>query len=112
MAKKGGGGEEEPKYEEEVIYMQKKIEVLQYRLMMKDEQTISSKRCEQELRNRIGDLDKNFEDEAEKCRENTGEMSRQYREMQESFNERIDVLQKHVANAKMEIEAVTREIDR
>jgi predicted RNase H-like nuclease (RuvC/YqgF family) len=110
MAKKGGDGEE-PDYAVEVFFMKKKIEVLQYRLMMKDEQTASSHRSEDALRARTAELDRQFEEEHERCKENTGEMSRQYREMQESFNERIDVLQQHVAQAKQEIESVTREID-
>lgn len=112
--KKGDKGKDldKPNYEEENFYMRRKIEVLQYRLMIKDEQTAASKKAEQDLRKRIVDLNKCFEDEAEKCRENTGEMSRQYREMQESFNERIEVLQQQVAQAKQEIEAVTREIER
>merc|ERR1712157_254888 len=67
---------------------------------------------EVDLRKRTEQLDKAFQDEAIKCRENTGEMARQYREMQESFNERIEVLQGQVAQAKQEIEAVTREIER
>merc|ERR1719206_942496 len=39
-------------------------------------------------------------------------MSRQYREMQESFNERIEDWQWQVAQAKQEIEAVTKDIER
>eukprot|EP00927_Polykrikos_kofoidii_P079481 TRINITY_DN76267_c0_g1_i1.p1 TRINITY_DN76267_c0_g1~~TRINITY_DN76267_c0_g1_i1.p1 ORF type:complete len:221 (+),score=62.36 TRINITY_DN76267_c0_g1_i1:93-665(+) len=107
-----GGGDEVPHYEEEVFYMKKKVEVLQYRLMMKDEQTINSKKAEEDLRNRVKELDKCFDDEAERCRENTAEMSRQYKEMQESFNDRIGALQKEVAKAKEEIEAVTSDIER
>merc|ERR1712003_101974 len=86
--------------------------VLQYRIMIKDEQTKNSQQSEVDLRKRTEQLDKEFQDEAIKCRENTGEMARQYREMQESFNERIEILQQQVAQAKQEIEAVTREIDR
>merc|ERR1712228_1103893 len=85
---------------------------LQSRLMMKNEQTANSQKAEVEMRERIKQLDRNFEGEQERCREHTGEMSRQYREMQESFNERIELLQQHVADAKQEIEAVTREIER
>merc|ERR1712187_56225 len=91
---------------------EKKKMVLQYRLMMKDEQTANSRKEEEALRQKIRELDKEFADEAIKCKDNTGEMNRQYREMQESFNERIGQLQQHVAQAKQEIEAVTREIER
>merc|ERR1712166_659443 len=86
--------------------MGKKIEVLQHRLMMKDEQIANSTKGEQDSRRRITELDNAFQDEYEKSKDNTGEMNRQYREMQESFNERI------VQQAKQEIEAVTREIER
>merc|ERR1712113_1373921 len=86
------------------------IEVLQYRIMIKDEQTKNSQQSEVDLRKRTEQLDKAFQDEAIKCRENTGEMARQYREMQESFNETIEVLQQQVAQAKQEIETVTREM--
>mmetsp|Transcript_56595 Transcript_56595/g.165498 ORF Transcript_56595/g.165498 Transcript_56595/m.165498 type:complete len:189 (+) Transcript_56595:61-627(+) len=106
--KKGG---EEIAYDEENHYMRRKIEVLQYRLMIKDEQTANSRKAEEALRERIRKLDKKFEEEAVKCRENTGEMSRQYREMQESFNERIEALQQQVAGAKQEIEDVNRDIE-
>mmetsp|Transcript_63706 Transcript_63706/g.179325 ORF Transcript_63706/g.179325 Transcript_63706/m.179325 type:complete len:195 (-) Transcript_63706:123-707(-) len=112
MARQGGGGEaDKPNYEEENFYMRRKRDVLQYRIMIKDEQTAASKKAEEELRQRIVELEKNFEDESDKCRENTGEMNRQYREMQESFNERIEVLQRQVAEAKQEIEAVNKQID-
>merc|ERR1719379_1360370 len=80
--------------------------------MMKAEQTANSRKAENEMRDRIQQLDKMFVDEQDRCRENTGEMSRQYKEMQDSFNERIELLQQHVADAKQEIEAVTREIER
>mmetsp|Transcript_45922 Transcript_45922/g.106765 ORF Transcript_45922/g.106765 Transcript_45922/m.106765 type:complete len:171 (-) Transcript_45922:71-583(-) len=110
MAKKGNEIEE-PNYVEESWYMQKKIEVLQYRLMMKDEAIKTCKSSEERLTKRMTELDKCFQDEADKSRENTGEMNRQYREMQESFNERIEVLQQQVAEAKQEIEAVAREIE-
>merc|ERR1712166_1379305 len=92
--------------------MGKKIEVLQHRLMMKDEQIANSTKGEQDLRRRIQELDNAFQDEYEKSKDNTGEMNRQYREMQESFNERIGQLQQLVQQAKQEIEAVTREIER
>jgi len=91
--------------------MEKKIQVLQHRLMMKNEQIASSKSAEEQLRTRIVELDQGFKDEFEKATENTGEMSRQYREMQESFNERIEALQIHVAEAKREIEGVTHQIE-
>mmetsp|Transcript_130853 Transcript_130853/g.279965 ORF Transcript_130853/g.279965 Transcript_130853/m.279965 type:complete len:193 (-) Transcript_130853:79-657(-) len=111
--KKGGAKDPDaPHYEEENYYMERKIKVLQYRLMIKDEQMATSRKSEDELRQRIVSLDKSFDAEGDKCRENTGEMSRQYREMQESFNERIEVLQQQVAQAKQEIETVTKEIER
>eukprot|EP00933_Yihiella_yeosuensis_P045403 TRINITY_DN4076_c0_g1_i1.p1 TRINITY_DN4076_c0_g1~~TRINITY_DN4076_c0_g1_i1.p1 ORF type:complete len:189 (-),score=53.40 TRINITY_DN4076_c0_g1_i1:63-629(-) len=106
------GGDDKPNFEEESFYMRRKIEVLQYRLMIKDEQTQNSRKSEEDLRRRVQELDKCFEDEAQRCQENTGEMSRQYREMQASFNETIEVLQKQVAQAKQEIESVTKEIER
>mmetsp|Transcript_115268 Transcript_115268/g.229677 ORF Transcript_115268/g.229677 Transcript_115268/m.229677 type:complete len:190 (-) Transcript_115268:215-784(-) len=108
--KKGGG--DEINYDAQILYMRRRIEVLQYRLMIKDEQTANSRKAEEELKKRIQVLDKSFEEESVKCRENTGEMNRQYREMQESFNERIEVLQQQVAEAKQEIEAVTKDIER
>merc|ERR1719253_1594279 len=93
------------------MYMQKKIEVFQHRLMMKDEQIANAHRGEEELRRRITELDNAFQEEYEKSKDNTGEMNRQYREMQESFNERIGQLQQLMAQAKQEIETVTREIE-
>mmetsp|Transcript_83604 Transcript_83604/g.132145 ORF Transcript_83604/g.132145 Transcript_83604/m.132145 type:complete len:189 (-) Transcript_83604:71-637(-) len=110
MAKKAEG--DEPNYQEEAFYMTKKIEVLQYRLMMKDEQIANSAKAKEELMDRMAQLDADFQKEYERSKENTSEMNRQYREMQESFNERIDQLQQLVAQAKQEIEAVTREIER
>mmetsp|Transcript_10779 Transcript_10779/g.26892 ORF Transcript_10779/g.26892 Transcript_10779/m.26892 type:complete len:190 (-) Transcript_10779:43-612(-) len=109
---KGGGGDDDADYVEQILFMKKKIEILQHRNMYKQEQAANSKKSEAELRQRIRDLDDCFEKEADRCRENTGEMSRQYREMQESFNERIEILQKSVAEAKAEIEAVTKDIER
>ncbi|CAJ1422470.1 unnamed protein product [Effrenium voratum] len=106
--KKGG---DEINYAQENAYMQRKILVLQYRVMIKDEQILGCRKSEEDLRKRIAELDKAFDDEAVRCRENTAEMSRQYREMQESFNETIDVLQKQVSEAKAEIESVTKEIE-
>eukprot|EP00913_Durusdinium_trenchii_P021595 g20293.t1 len=124
--KKGG---DEINYQQENGYMQRKILVLQYRIMIKDEQILGCRKSEDDLRKRIAELDQSFEDEAVRCRENTAEtgqntalcravrrvnakeMSRQYREMQESFNETIDALQKKVSEAKAEIESVTKEIE-
>merc|ERR1719343_338053 len=91
--------------------MKQKIIVLQHRMMSRDEQTAASRKSEEGLRGHIMELDKNFDHEADKCRENTNEMSRQYREMQDSFNERIEELQQKVAEKKQEIEAVTQEIE-
>jgi len=105
-------GEDGRNFEQENWFMQKKLEVLQYRLMMKDEQIAASKSAEDEQRRRISELDKGFKDEHEKSLEVTGEMSRQYREMQDSFNERIEDLQQQVAQSKQEIEGVQREIER
>jgi len=85
--------------------------LLQYRLAMKDEQTANAMRSEEELRQRVKELDGGFEKEAKDCREHTAEMGRQYREMQESFNLKIEDLQQKVAQAKEEIEGVTREIE-
>ncbi|CAL1126732.1 unnamed protein product [Cladocopium goreaui] len=106
--KKGG---DEINYQQENDYMKRKIEVLRYRIMIKDEQILGCRKSEDGLRKRIAELDQAFEDEAVRCRENTAEMSRQYREMQESFNDTIDVLQKKVSEAKAEIESVTKEIE-
>eukprot|EP00435_Cladocopium_sp_Y103_P019627 s707_g4.t1 len=106
--KKGG---DEINYQQENDYMKRKIEVLRYRIMIKDEQILGCRKSEDGLRKRIAELDQSFEDEAVRCRENTAEMSRQYREMQESFNDTIDVLQKKVSEAKAEIESVTKEIE-
>lgn len=111
MAPKKDAGADEIDYASENPYMEKKIQVLQHRLMMKNEQIASSKKGEEDLRTRIVELDQGFKDEFEKATENTGEMSRQYREMQESFNERIEALQLHVAEAKREIEGVTHQIE-
>jgi len=97
---------------EQIVFLKKKITILQHRIMYKQEQTANSKKSEADLRQRIRELDADFEKEAQRCREHTGEMSRQYREMQENFNERIEILQKAVAEAKREIEAVTKEIER
>merc|ERR1711904_136321 len=79
---------------------------------MKDEQIATSTAAEDEQRRRIAELDKGFKDEHEKSLEVTGEMSRQYREMQDSFNERIEDLQQQVASSKQEIEGVQRDIER
>lgn len=99
-------------FAEESYYLEKKIQVLQHRLMMKDEQISGCRQAEESLHKRVRDLDRCFKDEYERSKENTGDMSRQYHDMQESFNERIEVLQEHVAEAKQEIEAVNREIER
>merc|ERR1740120_392262 len=87
-------------------YMEWRIKVLQ------DERAENARKSEDFLRQRIRELDGEFEKEGDNCRENTGEMSRQYKEMQESFNERIGTLQKQVAAAKHDIETVTHEIER
>jgi len=111
MAPKAGGDEDET-IQEQLFYLEKKIKILQHRIMYKEEQAANSRKCEAELRQRVQELDQCFEKEGDKCREHTGEMSRQYREMQDSFNERIEVLQKQVASAKSEIEEVNKEIER
>jgi len=97
---------------EEKYYMERKRDVLQTRLMMKDEQTKASKQAQEELRQRIVDLDKDFEKEGDVCKETSGEMKRQYREMQEDFRKRIKDLQQKVEQAKQEIETVNKEIER
>eukprot|EP00439_Symbiodinium_sp_Y106_P050444 s2342_g6.t1 len=107
--KKGGG--DEINFPEENAYMQRKIEVLQYRIMMKDEQILACRKSEDELRKRIAELDKAFDDEAVRRREHTAEMSRQYREMQDSFNQTIDETQKKVSEKKAEIESVIKETE-
>ena len=85
-------GEEERNFFQENYFMEKKKEVLEYRLMMKDEQIRAAQAAEETLQKRIAELDRGFKDEHDKSLEVTGEMSRQYREMQDSFNERIEVL--------------------
>lgn len=112
MGDKKGGGDEKPNYAQENMYMEVRIRVLRQRIMIKDEQTANSRKAVEDLRQRIAELDRMFDEEAQRCRENTGEMSRQYREMQESFNETIEALQRQVEQAKQEIDAVTKEIER
>eukprot|EP00405_Crypthecodinium_cohnii_P019516 CAMPEP_0206464378 /NCGR_PEP_ID=MMETSP0324_2-20121206/27181_1 /ASSEMBLY_ACC=CAM_ASM_000836 /TAXON_ID=2866 /ORGANISM="Crypthecodinium cohnii, Strain Seligo" /LENGTH=191 /DNA_ID=CAMNT_0053936999 /DNA_START=75 /DNA_END=650 /DNA_ORIENTATION=+ len=110
--KPAAAGDEESQMLEQTVYMKKKIEILQHRIMYKQDQASKSRQSEEELRGRIRELDVCFQQEADRCRENTAEMSRQYREMQESFNEKIKVLQKAVADAKNEIETVKKDIER
>lgn len=105
-------GEEERNFFMENYFMEKKKEVLEYRLMMKDEAIAGSRSAEEALQKRIAELDRGFKDEHDKSLEVTGEMSRQYREMQDSFNERIEVLQGEVSDSKQEIESVQREIEK
>merc|ERR1740116_834767 len=105
------GGEDEEGVQEQLFYLDKKTKILQHRIMYKTEQAANAKKSEMELRARIQELDQCFEQESDKCREHTGEMSRQYREMQENFNERIEVLQSQVASAKSEIEEVNKQIE-
>merc|ERR1719162_2649857 len=51
--------------------------------MMKDEQVANSQKGMRDLQRRIVELDTAFQSEYEKSTDNTGEMNRQYREMQE-----------------------------
>mmetsp|Transcript_2048 Transcript_2048/g.5951 ORF Transcript_2048/g.5951 Transcript_2048/m.5951 type:complete len:200 (-) Transcript_2048:316-915(-) len=97
---------------DQIAFMKKKIHILQHRIMYKTQQAASSRKSEGDLRQRIRELDDDFQKEADRCREHTGEMNRQYREMQDSFNERIHLLQKQVTEAKHEIEAVNKEMER
>lgn len=106
------GGDDERDFARENFFMEKKLEVLQYRLMMKDEEIANSLRAGESLTKRIQELDRGFREEHEKSLDVTGEMSRQYREMQDSFNERIEDLQEQVQESKRDIEAVQREIER
>ena len=91
--------------------LKEKLTILQYRLMAKDEQITQHRKQEDANTSKIGDLDSDFSAEQEVSLQNTGEMKRQYNEMQSSFQERIDDLQIQVAESKEDIEAVRKEIE-
>ncbi|CAD7959794.1 unnamed protein product [Amoebophrya sp. A25] len=110
--KKAGGGDGEKDYDAENKMLQKRVEVLQYRLMVKDDSISQCMRDEEAYKKAIEELDTGFNQESDKALQNSGEMQNQYREMQNSFNERIEELQVQVAQSKAEIEAVREEIEK
>mmetsp|Transcript_6087 Transcript_6087/g.15045 ORF Transcript_6087/g.15045 Transcript_6087/m.15045 type:complete len:191 (-) Transcript_6087:184-756(-) len=110
--KKAGGGDGEKDFDAENKMLQKRLEVLQYRLMVKDDAIAQCMRDEETHKKTIDELDSGFNQESDRALENTAEMQRQYREMQNSFNERIEDLQLQVAQSKADIEAVRDEIEK
>eukprot|EP00397_Hematodinium_sp_SG-2012_P033215 GEMP01035454.1.p1 GENE.GEMP01035454.1~~GEMP01035454.1.p1 ORF type:complete len:205 (+),score=59.94 GEMP01035454.1:100-714(+) len=98
--------------EENLKKLEHRRQVLQDRLMMKDELLLTCLSAEDQYRQKQAQLDKLFDQERERSSDVTGEMSRQYREMQDSFNERIEDLQEQVSQSKQEIEAVQQEVER
>jgi len=111
-AAKGGGGEEKDgaTLDLENKMLAKRLEVLQYRLMVKDDAISGYVNDETAYKQKIEELDEGFKGESERSLENTLEMSRQFREMQSSFNTRIEDLQTQVSTSKSEIESVRAEI--
>jgi DNA repair exonuclease SbcCD ATPase subunit len=96
---------EQEKELDALIFVWKQKCTLQDRIVMESKAEMGA------LQDRRKELQKGFVDEKDKAREVTGEMSRQYREMQESFNERIVDLQEEVSKSKEEIEKVQKTID-
>mmetsp|Transcript_6088 Transcript_6088/g.15053 ORF Transcript_6088/g.15053 Transcript_6088/m.15053 type:complete len:109 (-) Transcript_6088:561-887(-) len=98
--KKAGGGDGEKDFDAENKMLQKRLEVLQYRLMVKDDAIAQCMRDEETHKKTIDELDSGFNQESDRALENTAEMQRQYREMQNSFNERIEDLQLQVCHSR------------
>ncbi|CEM06708.1 unnamed protein product [Vitrella brassicaformis CCMP3155] len=110
-AKKGGGGDEDRDYDQENAVLMSRVETLHHKLMMKNEHIAKSRTACEDLRRRLSQLDHHFSEEASQGDKATGEMRRQYTEMETNFLKIMDNLQKQVADSKDDIENVQRTIE-
>eukprot|EP00921_Rhytidocystis_pertsovi_P027053 GHVQ01043605.1.p1 GENE.GHVQ01043605.1~~GHVQ01043605.1.p1 ORF type:complete len:195 (+),score=39.62 GHVQ01043605.1:359-943(+) len=90
--------------------LKRRVQVLQQKLMIKDEQISKSKDNQNGQRVQVEEINKQLAAEAENSKDLTEEMRRQHNEMRQSFENIINNLGGQVATAKQEIEAVQEEI--
>jgi len=111
--KKGGGaaGAADPEDLNREVELTTSIWTLKQECTEQDRIVMQNKADIAKLTEKRQGLQKGFVDQKDLAREITGEMSRQYREMQESFNERIVDLQEEVSKSKEDIEKVQKTID-
>ena len=111
--KKGGGaaGAADPDDLNREVELTTSIWTLKQECTEQDRIVMQNKADIAKLTEKRQGLQKGFVDQKDLAREITGEMSRQYREMQESFNERIVDLQEEVSKSKEDIEKVQKTID-
>ncbi|KAF4744299.1 hypothetical protein FOZ62_024477 [Perkinsus olseni] len=118
-AKDAGGDEKD--YDLENFMLQKRLEVIQHRIQLKEEVIAECQRKLEEQRKRRGntpagrtpvlarlgavlaDLEAQSKQELERRREVVAEMTRQYNEMQNSFSDRIEDLKAQVKKAQEDI---------
>jgi len=83
---KTAGDPDAAEKEENLKKLESKKQTLEYEVMMQNALLETCQTSEDKYNQRIAQLDKLFKEEHEKQRDVAGEMSRQYREMQESFD--------------------------
>ncbi|KAF4668702.1 hypothetical protein FOZ61_005954 [Perkinsus olseni] len=101
-AKKDAGGDEKD-YDLENFMLQKRLEVIQHRIQLKEEVIAECQGKLEEQRKRRADLETQSKQELERRREVVAEMTRQYNEMQNSFSDRIEDLKAQVKKAQEDI---------
>ncbi|KAF4684202.1 hypothetical protein FOZ62_024337, partial [Perkinsus olseni] len=101
-AKKDAGGDEKD-YDLENFMLQKRLEVIQHRIQLKEEVIAECQGKLEEQRKRRADLEAQSKQELERRREVVAEMTRQYNEMQNSFSDRIEDLKAQVKKAQEDI---------
>ncbi|KAF4685555.1 hypothetical protein FOZ60_006382 [Perkinsus olseni] len=101
-AKKDAGGDEKD-YDLENFMLQKRLEVIQHRIQLKEEVIAECRGKLEEQGKRRADLEAQSKQELERRREVVAEMTRQYNEMQNSFSDRIEDLKAQVKKAQEDI---------
>eukprot|EP00743_Colponemidia_sp_Colp-15_P001143 GILK01001255.1.p1 GENE.GILK01001255.1~~GILK01001255.1.p1 ORF type:complete len:202 (+),score=58.52 GILK01001255.1:29-634(+) len=104
-AGKPGDPEESPLDPAELNkYLELQVQTLQRKLMMKTEDALRARASENELRSRVMELDRDFNEEQQRTFDITSDMTRQYKAMQEELLNRINQLENTVADQKEDLD--------
>lgn len=118
--KKDNPDEDEPlTLEEQKEYLSRKVESLNFKLVMQTNKASGAESVVRELRQRLLDLHKDYGDEKKKTLEIASDMTRQYKDMNAEMLERICNLEAQITDykdqldkARLEKEEIIRQKDR
>mmetsp|Transcript_9605 Transcript_9605/g.13989 ORF Transcript_9605/g.13989 Transcript_9605/m.13989 type:complete len:197 (-) Transcript_9605:152-742(-) len=113
-AKKKGGGKKKAKGEQEEepldpaevsVYLTRTVESLKHKLVMQTNKASGAEAVVRELRSRLFDLHKDYEEEKKRTFEIAADMTREYKAMKQEMNQQIILNEEKITQLKDKLDA-------